>query len=288
VLGLGVFALSWSSIFILMCDAPAAVIAFYRVVGAVVLLLPARLRHRGRRMSPRLHLAAAVSGTCLAFHWGTWIQSVQMTSVASAVFLVSTQPIWAALLGSLFLREHVGRKAVAGIGVAFGGMGMIATAGGPAGGSWAGNGLALVAAVLGAAYLLIGRRNRAAVDFVPYLFTVYTAAAIALGAVVLALRIPFYPYPLPTMFWIGMLAVVCSLFGHGSLNWAVRHMRAYVVNLAVLLEPILATLYAFLLFGQEPGVLVYPGAALVVAGLAVAVFDERRREFGSAALMPSS
>ena len=73
-----------------------------------------------------------------------------------------------------------------------------------------------------------------------------------------------------------MLAVICSLIGHGSLNWSVRKMRAYLVNLAVLTEPVLATFYAFWLFGQRPSPWIYSGAALVVAGLAAAVLDERR------------
>lgn len=275
VLAAGLFSLSWASTFILLCEAPAAVIAFYRVVGATLILLPLLVGTWKRRPSFSIHWPAVVAGILVAFHWAAWIQSVQLTTVASAVFLVATQPIFAVLLGYLFLGERVGMLSLIGVLLAFAGVWLIA---GVDGGEqhWIGNLLALGSALVGAAYLLIGRRSREEIEFLPYLFTVYTVASFCLGILVLFLRLPFYPYSLRTLFWIGMLAVICSLIGHGSLNWSVRKMRAYLVNLAVLTEPVLATFYAFWWFGQRPSPWIYSGAALVVAGLAAAVLDERR------------
>lgn len=275
VLAVGLFSLSWASTFILLCDAPAAVIAFYRVVGATLVLLPLLVGTWKRRPSFAIHWPAVVAGILVAIHWAAWIQSVQLTTVASAVFLVATQPIFAVLLGYLFLGERMGSLSLIGVLLSFAGVWLIA--GGDGGEShWIGNLLALGSALVGAAYLLIGRRSRKEIEFLPYLFTVYTVAAFCLGILVLFLRLPFYPYSLRTFFWIGMLAVICSLIGHGSLNWSVRRMRAYLVNLAVLTEPVLATFYAFWLFGQGPSPWIYPGSALVMAGLAAAVLDERR------------
>ncbi|MBI4161945.1 MAG: DMT family transporter [Acidobacteria bacterium] len=257
-----------------MCEAPALVIAFYRVLGAVLILIPARILRPGRE-AERFSPAAALAGVLLGLHWGIWIRSVQVTTVASAVFLVSTQPVFAALLGRFLLGERVGRAAAGGIATAVGGVALIAGADG--GGRLTGNLLAVFAAVLGAGYLLIGRRARTRMNFLPYLVQVYASAAASLGLLVAWFREPLYPYPPSTWFWIGMLAVFCSLLGHGTLNWAVRRMPAYLVNLAILLEPVLATLYALFLFGQRPGALLIPGAALVVGGLAAAFLDEGRR-----------
>ena len=120
---------------------------------------------------------------------------------------------------------------------------------------------------------MIGRSARHAVGFIPYLFGLYLSAAIVLFLVVLGAGLPLVPYPAATWLWLGVLTLLCSVVGHGSLNWAVRHLPAYLVNLAILLEPIFATLYAWWLFGQVPGGWLYPGAALVLAGLIVALLD---------------
>ena len=80
--------------------------------------------------------------------------------------------------------------------------------------------------------------------------------------------------------WLFLMALVPHVVGHGALNWAVRRLRAYVVNLAVLGEPVLASCYALLVFGEAPPVTLYPGAALIGLGVALAVYFESRRAPG--------
>ncbi len=261
----------------MFCDAPALVIAFYRMAGATALLLPFVRWRLVRDLSTATRWYIILAGFCLALHFAAWIHSVQTTSVASAVFLVSTQPLFAALLGYLFLRESIPRIAGIGILIAFLGMATIA-AGDFHGGTqhFSGNFLALAAACLGAVYLLIGRKIRKDCAFLPYLFSVYLVSAVFLGGFVVGFGHRLFPYPPPTFFWMGMLAVGCSLIGHGSLNWAVRSIRIYLVNLAILVEPVLATVYAYFLFDQRQGILSRIGAALVIGGLAVAFLAERR------------
>ena len=79
--------------------------------------------------------------------------------------------------------------------------------------------------------------------------------------------------------WISLLAMAVgpSVVGHSLLNLAVRHARAYVVNTVGLGEPLLSTLYAFLVFGERPGWHLYAGGALVAAGLVTLLYDENRR-----------
>jgi hypothetical protein len=63
------------------------------------------------------------------------------------------------------------------------------------------------------------------------------------------------------------MALGPSLIGHSMLNWALAHLEAYRVNLAVLLEPVLATVWVWLFLGEAPPAYVIPGAALVIAAL---------------------
>jgi drug/metabolite transporter (DMT)-like permease len=101
--------------------APSIVIAAYRLVLATLFLAPvALLRYRGElgaMRRPHL-LLAALSGFFLSLQFATWISSLQYTTVASSVVLVSTSPLWVALLSPLVLKEPLTRPILLGMGLA--------------------------------------------------------------------------------------------------------------------------------------------------------------------------
>jgi drug/metabolite transporter (DMT)-like permease len=107
------------------------------------------------------------------------------------------------------------------------------------------------------------------VPLVGYLTVVYGGAALTLVAAVVVLRVP--PWPTATIAWLPLLGLALgpTLVGHTLLNWALAHLEAYRVNLAVLLEPVLASLWTWLFIGEVPPLHVLPGAALVLGALAL-------------------
>ena len=198
-----------------------------------------------------------------------------LPSVASSVVLVATTPVFTALLAPFFLGERPGRVGWMAVVLAVGGTSLLA------GGDWRlggsallGDGLALAGALTGSLYLMIGRRVRERISFPRYLLVVYGGAAVSLGLMALVGRVPLGGYPLSTWGWLVVLAVGPNLLGHGLLNWSVRRLRALHVNVATLGEPVLATLYAALLFGEIPRVSFYAGGALIVAGVGLVVREE--------------
>jgi drug/metabolite transporter (DMT)-like permease len=108
----GILAASTAAIFIRFAqdDAPSIVIATYRLFFASVILLPilfTRYRNELKRIR-RIHIIhAVVAGFFLAIHFATWITSLEFTSVASSVVLVSTAPLFVSILSPIFLRESV-------------------------------------------------------------------------------------------------------------------------------------------------------------------------------------
>ena len=66
-----------------------------------------------------------------------------------------------------------------------------------------------------------------------------------------------------------LLALVPTGIGHSLLNWAARRLEAYKVNMTNLGEPVVASALAVLFFAEFPGVWFYPGAALILAGIAI-------------------
>jgi drug/metabolite transporter (DMT)-like permease len=272
-LGLAVLAISWGSILVRLCAAPPLTIAFLRVGIAALLLAPAALwmRPRGARAGRAWSGAAAAAGLLLALHFATWIASLAYTSIAASTLLVSTQPIMSLLLSRMVLHERAGGRAVTAMLIALGGVGLIAWGDLRAGEErLIGDLLALAGAITAAAYLVVGRRVRESVSLPTYLGVVNLWAAVGAGALALLLRQPLLPEVRGDLLWCVLMALVPHLLGHGTLNWAVRRLRAYLVNLVVLGEPVLATCYAFLIFGEVPPVLVYPGALLIGAGVILA------------------
>jgi len=225
VLIAAILAVSTSSIFIrfAQADAPSLAIAALRLTFATLLLAPIAIaRHRDelRDLTRNEVLLGVISGIFLAAHFATWISSLEYTTVASSVVFVSTGPLWVALLSPMLLDEQLTRAAVVGLAIAIIGGTIIglsdacawsnglhcpelsqimqATEGRAA---W-GNFLALIGAWTVSGYLIIGRKLRAKMSLIPYIFLVYGIAAIVLIVTMFIAGQSPLGYPARTYGWI--------------------------------------------------------------------------------------
>ncbi len=273
---LAVVAISWGSILARLCDLPALTIGFGRLLVAAVLLLPWGTRALRRSWPGAGTLgAAAAAGLLLALHFALWISSLAHTSVAASTLLVSTAPVASAVLSWAFLGERPAPRSVMGIVLAFAGVALIAGSDRLLGeGHLEGDLLALGGAVCAAAYLVVGRALRRSLSFPGYLMLVNGSGALWAALFAAAFGAPMRPGSGRNLALIAAMAAGPQLLGHGALNWAVRRLRAYVVHLAVLGEPVLASLWAFWIFGEAPPASIAPGAVMVVAGIALVVLGK--------------
>jgi drug/metabolite transporter (DMT)-like permease len=249
--------------------APPIAIAALRVAIAGAVLLAAGWRDLPSlgRLAPRDRPLIALAGALLAVHFGSWIASLSFTSTAASVALVSTVPMFAALLGTR-LGDRVSPREIAGIAIAAVGCTVLAGGDWRAGGdALAGDGLALIGAISGAAYLVVGRRLRAALPLVPYLGAVNAIAAVVLLAATIALRAPITTLPGHAYAACAGAALVASVIGHSLLNAAVRTTPTHLVALASLGEPVGASLITWLAFGEQPPVHAAIGGAILLAGI---------------------
>lgn len=251
--------------------APPLAIAALRVLFAAALLLFAGRRELGSlaRIAPRDRPLVVASGVLLAIHFGAWIISLSLTSTAASTALVSTNPIFAALFGTV-LGDRVTPREIWGITAA--GVGCAILAGGDwgaGGNALIGDGLALVGAASGAGYLVVGRRLRSAVPLLPYLGAVNAIAAVVLITAVVALGTPITGLPGQSYLACAGLALVASFIGHSLLNAAVRITPAHLVALALLGEPIGSSLITWAVFAEQPPIHAVLGGAVVLAGIAL-------------------
>jgi drug/metabolite transporter (DMT)-like permease len=267
----GVFAVSFSSIFVRLCSAPPLIIAAYRLIFTFCFLAPFTLAGGApslRGMTTRQVLLSGASGIFLALHFVTWFTSLKYTSIASSVVLVTTQPLFVVLGSWLFFRERVPRKALYGGLLAFMGSLVIGATDFQLGGrAFIGDLYALFAAVMVSGYLLIGRKLRGDLDLTGYTFVTYGVSALVLGAAALIGGLPFYPYPGQDWLLFVALALVCTVLGHTVFNWVLRYVQASVVSVSVLGEPLGAILWAAVFFGENPTLRQGIGGGLIFAGL---------------------
>jgi drug/metabolite transporter (DMT)-like permease len=251
-------------------SAPALTFASLRVTIAATILLAlapgALIRYLGLPSRDRWLIAAA--GALLGAHFGIWIGSLHFTSTASSVTLVSLQPAFAALLGRALLGDAVGRRAWLGIGVAVAGTAVLAGGDLRASGlALLGDAMALAGAAAAAAYLVVGRSLRASLPLVPYLAVVNVFAAAVLVPTALVVGVPLAGFELRIYAAIAACAAVGSVLGHSLINWSVRRTPTHLVTLAILGEPVGATLLSWALVGEVPPTAAALGGPLVLAGI---------------------
>lgn len=289
LLVVGVVAVSFSAVLVRLADAPALAQAFYRCAFAAAVVLPLGVaRHAdGYRSLSRAQWGLAVlSGSFLAGHFATWIPSLSYTSVAASTVIVTTQPLWVALFGGI-AGERTSRRALAGIAVAIVGT-LVITGGDLGGGGRAlfGDLLAMAGAACAAVYVLAGRRLRQELSVIVYTSIVYTTAALALAVCVAASGTPFTGYPAETWLLFVLMTIGPQFLGHSVFNYVLGHVKASVVAIAVMAEPVGATLLAMVILGETPSAGVVIGGALILLGVYVAIVSEgaRRPEVAEAAV----
>lgn len=284
VLIVAVLATTYAGPIVRFAAAPALAIAFWRLalVLPVTGLLAVREGSRERGAVPSgasegpapcspLPLMA-LAGALLAFHFWSWIASLRFTTVASSVVLVSLKPVFAWGIAAAWLGERPPRPEAWGIVLAVIGASLIGLGDAQLSfGALGGDALAIVGAVTGAGYYVIGRRVRQTVGVWRYATAVYTVAAAALACLAIIRSAPLTGFAGRDWAVFGAMAAGPMLIGHTGMNYALRHFRATTVNVAALGEPVGASLIAWVVpaIHEVPQLPTVCGGVLVLLGIAL-------------------
>ncbi len=276
VLLIGVVATSTSAVLIRLAQdgAPSIVIAAGRLTVATLIIAPwtlLRQRDELQRMPAAGWRAALLSGVMLALHFAAYISSLAYTSIAAATVLATSTPIWVGLAAPVLLREPLTRGLKLGIGLAVAGSVIIGLDSGSSGSDpLRGNLLALSSALSGAVYFIIGRRLRPHLSLLSYTTVVYGCAALVLLALALGAGHALWGYAPLTVLLFVLLAIFPQLLGHSSYNYALAYLPAAFVSVAIISEPIGASLLGLLIFDELPGPLTIAGGVLILGGILLA------------------
>jgi drug/metabolite transporter (DMT)-like permease len=239
-----------------------------------------------RLLSKNQWITIIFAGILLAIHFAVWITSLEYTSVASSVVLVTTTPIWVALLSPVILHEKVSRSVTVGLIIAmlgvfvltlssickFTGMKLVCDLNKLMGngGNLLGNFLALMGAWAAAGYVMVGRKIRQNTSVGTYTLLVYSISAVILLGLASVSKNSLIGYTLESWVWMILLALIPQVVGHTALNWALGSLPAAFVSIALLGEPIGSSLLAWLFLFEEPTFLEIFGALLILIGITFA------------------
>lgn len=275
---IGLASISISPILVRLAgDQPALSLAALRNLMAVALLAPLAIyrRHEFRNLPKSAWGWTLGAGFLLGFHFYTFFEAIQRTTIASATVFVSLTPIFLAILSYLFFKERLSRRILlaivisvsGGLLMAWGDMGADSMAVDPL----RGNILALVACLLVSIYLIIGRMKRQQLSWLAYVYPVYVSSAVTVFVLAMINNAPLLGLEPKVYLLCGLMAIFPHILGHGSFNYSVKYFTATFLGLASLTEPIGATAMAYVLFGEQPLLIAMVGMALALAGVIVAI-----------------
>ena len=291
VLCFAVLAVAHGAIFVRLAgDAPALAVAAWRLTLATGIVLPLVLtRYSGGfgAVDFRTFLLLVGAGGLLAAHFATWITSLEYTSISNSVVLVSTAPLWVALLGRLTGSLRLSPRMTWAVALSVAGAIVIGAGSMRVGMSTLkGDLLALAGAACMGGYLLVAQRIQRTLAFGPYVLLVYGIAASFLWAAALVAGVPVRGFSATTWWALIGIAVVSQVIGHSGYNWSLRHLRPDFVAVTLLGEPVLASLLGLFLFGERIPTATLAGGAVILAAIAMAAraqLEEQRSNAASVA-----
>lgn len=275
---IGVLSVSTAAVFVKLADAaPASIIANYRLLFAVLLMTPYVLlknRHEFAKITKRDWLLASISGLFLAFHFILWFESLNFTSVASSVVLVTLQPIFAFLGTYLFFKERFTVGAVLSMIIAITGSTVISWGDFQISGqAFYGDMLALLGAVMVTGYFLVGQNVRKRLSLMTYTFLVYGISSLTLILYNLLTQQPFVGYP-PDHWGIFLaLAIIPTFFGHTLFNWVLKWVSTSTISMSIVFEPVGASILAYFILNETISWSQWLGGTVVILGLSLFVFS---------------
>jgi drug/metabolite transporter (DMT)-like permease len=277
----GAVAIAASPLFVKVSEAGPVATAFWRVALALPVLwawsaMERRARVTGIEPADRGLMVAA--GVLFAGDLAVWHWSILLTSVANATLLANLAPLFVTLAVWVFYARRPGGAFLGGMGVALAGtFTLLGRDFRLAGGELAGDCLGVVTAMFYAGYqLAVSRlRRRASTASVMAWSGLVTAAVLLPLALVSGEQV----LPVSAAGWMKLvgLALISQAAGQSLIAFAMAHLPETFSSVGLLLQPVMAALFAWALLGESLGPVQIAGAAAVLAGIAIAHRAETRR-----------
>ena len=296
IMGVALFAVSSAgAVFEMIEDVGGLSKAAWRLQATSLVLLPGFMVQYARaeeslklQWKNSMHLLTA-SGICLALHFGTWLMSLDRTTLTHSLLFVTAHPL-VIIIGLWLLRKPATKMQSIGALVGFVGAAVVVGGGASETGvSLYGDFLAFLGAVTVVGYLAIGRMVRGWMPLFLYAFPVTLVSAIALTAwAILSEGLTFNLDDMTGAFgwisvtwilYVGYLALGPGLLGHTGINAVLRWIPPLTISMMLIMEPVIGSIIGWIVgVDSIPQIWTLIGGVLMVSGLALVTFDSESEE----------
>ena len=276
----GATAIATAPLFVKVSETGPVATAFWRVALALPFLWTWSLAvQRGEHYASftaerRLIIAAGLffAGDLAVWHW-----SIVLTSVANSTLLANLAPIFVTLAVWVLVRRSPTAAFLAGLAIALTGVALLIGADFRLGArELAGDALGVITAMFYAAYQLTVTRLRASVATASLMAWSGLVTAVALLPVALLSGEQILPATMTGWVKLIGLALIAQAAGQSLIAYAMAHLPATVSSVGLLLQPVLAALFAWALLGEALGWLQFAGGVTVLVGIRIAQRAELR------------
>lgn len=274
---LAVVAWSFGPIFVREVGASTPTVVFWRMWCAQPVMF-AVAYITGGRMSMALLRRCVVPGALFAASLATSFASFQHTSIANATLIGALQPALILVVAPRMFGDRSSRSQIALATLAFVGMSIVVLgAGKTSGASWLGDLYALANLGLWTVYFIRVKRVRNdGVHAAAFLAGVFFIAALTVTPWALLISGDLGTLGFRGFGFVMLMVLGPGVLGHGSMTWAQRHLDITVASLITLLQPVIATVLAWWIFGESLRAVQIVGAAIVLTAIGGIVRQTRR------------
>ncbi len=274
---LGAAAIAFAPIFVRLSDASPTASAFWRVALATlplwlwVLAAERKRRGSGAAAAPLPWKALVLAGFFFAGDLAVWHVSIRYTSVANSTLEANFAPLFVTLGAWLLFRQRVSRLFVVALCVTLGGGALLI------GHNFGGNDKALLGDALGvltavfyAGYFLALKSATSSASTARIMAITTTIAAALLLPYALLTADVFLPQNINGWLVLAGLALIPHVAGQSLIAYGFTHLPASFSSVSLLLQPVLAAVYAWVLLGEGMGPVQMAGGVVVLLGIYLA------------------
>ncbi|MGZ0192868.1 MAG: DMT family transporter [Acidimicrobiales bacterium] len=281
--GLAVVSFSISSAAIKWSESIGSVVAFWRMIGAVVgwwvIVLIARKR-TGRPLPSRETWKLVLPpGLFFGLNIAIFFTAITRTSIAHAEFITTLTPLVLLPAGAAFFGERPNWGAlkfglISVVGIA------LVLAFGPTGGAATPGGDLLMVLVIGTwtGYMLTSKRARSrGVDVLDFMACMMPLGLITAGPIAASIAgAGLFTLSARGWFVVALLTLVTGMLAHGCIIYAQRHLPVATISIIQTGQPALSVFWGFVILGESVRSPQIVGMVLVVVGLSMFTWVSQR------------
>jgi len=269
---IGIVSLSFAAIFIRMSNSEPLAIATFRMGISSIILLPLYFIKKRNLISKNDLKFFFLSGLFLALHFYTWITSLRFTSIMSSTVLVTTNPIFVSIFSYFLFKKKIKKRTFLAIILSIIGI-ILMSYGFSFSTNLKGNLLALFGALFASLYIISDYYLRKKYDLIDIVFPVYLVSFLILLSLSFSLNIKLYPLPLREYLLFFLIALIPQVIGHSIINYSLKFFSPVFISLAILGEPLGATIFGIIFFKEIPKVLEIIGGLFIITGIIISDKD---------------